>query len=115
MCFAVISAKIRGPVLSGVDKFAPFGVVVWLEFLIVDHLHKVGTLQHTASDKKSKISALEKLGDAGAPANGRVTAQLPKEKVRRPVFMPHQHVPMDEWLRPRRLTPESITMACMKS
>ena len=26
MCFAVISAKIRGPVISGVDKFAPFGV-----------------------------------------------------------------------------------------
>ena len=27
MCFAVISAKIQEPVISGVDKFAPFGVV----------------------------------------------------------------------------------------
>jgi len=26
MCFAVISAKIQEPVISGVDKFAPFGV-----------------------------------------------------------------------------------------
>ena len=28
MCFAVISAKIREPVISGVDKFAPVGVGV---------------------------------------------------------------------------------------
>ena len=89
--------------------------MIWLEFLIVDHLHKVRTLRHIASDKKSKIAALEKLGDAGAPANGRVTAQPPKDKVRRPVFMPRQHVPMDEWLCPRRPTPEGITMACIKS
>ena len=27
MCFAVISAKIQEPVISGVDKFAPVGVV----------------------------------------------------------------------------------------
>ena len=26
MCFAVISAKIQEPVISGVDKFAPVGV-----------------------------------------------------------------------------------------
>ena len=67
--------------------------MIWLEFLIVDHLHKVRTLRHIASDKKSKIAALEKLGDAGAPANGRVTAQPPKDKVRRPVFMPPSTCP----------------------
>ena len=55
----------------------------------MNHLHKVGTPQNIASDKKSRIAALGKLGDAGVPTNGRVTAPPPKDKVRRPVFMPH--------------------------
>ena len=76
---------------------------------------KLGVDVRIPGNKQSKIAALKKLGDAGAPAKGRVTAQPPKGKVRRPVFMPRQHVPMGEWLRPRRPRPESITMACINA
>ena len=54
------------------------------------HHLQVGTLQHIASDKKSKLTALKKLGDAGVPVNSRITAHPPKEEVCLSILMPRR-------------------------